>query len=196
MKKEDYLKLGAEEELAAKLAEASAEELKGFIPKARFDEVNNQLKAQKDLVADREKQIEALEGASGDAEKYKKDLEDLKAQIAKEKEEAERKAKEAEIEADYKNRFNGLAGENKWRDELTEKAVYAAFKEALADENNKGKGDREIFEALTKDKNYWENPNPMDMTGLGNGNTGGSVSEADILRLMGMPDEVIKELNN
>lgn len=196
MKKEDFLKLGAEEELAAKLAEASAEELKGFIPKVRFDEVNNQLKAQKDLVADREKQIEALEGASGDAEKYKKDLEDLKAQIAKEKEEAERKAKEAEIEADYKNRFNGLAGENKWRDELTEKAVYAAFKEALADENNKGKGDREIFEALTKDKNYWENPNPMDMTGLGNGNTGGSVSEADILRLMGMPDEVIKELNN
>lgn len=194
MKKEDFLKLGAEEELAGKLAEASAEELKGFIPKSRFDEVNTQLKAQKDLVAERDKQIEALEGASGNAEKYKKDLEDLKAQIAKEKEEAERKAKEAEIEAEYKTRFSGLAGENKWRDELTEKAVYAAFKEALADENNKGKGDKEIFEALTKDKNYYENPNPIDMKGMGSNKTAGNASELQILKVMGVPEKEAKEL--
>ena len=40
MKKEDFLKLGLTEELAVKAAEASTEELKGFIPKNRFDEVN------------------------------------------------------------------------------------------------------------------------------------------------------------
>ena len=194
MKKEDFIKHGADEDLAGKLAEASAEELKGFIPKSRFDEVNNQLKAQKDLVAERDKQLEALDTASGDAEKYKKELEDLKAQIASEKEEAKRKAEAAKIEAEYKERFTGLVGEKKWRDELTEKAVYSAFKEALADESNKGKGDKEIFEELTKDRNYYENPNPLDMSGMGGIKTGGGASEADILRIMGVPPEGVKEL--
>ena len=41
MKKEDFVKLGMDEELAAKCEAASLEELKGFIPKSRFDEVNN-----------------------------------------------------------------------------------------------------------------------------------------------------------
>ena len=196
MKKEDFIKHGADEDLAGKLAEASAEELKGFIPKSRFDEVNNQLKAQKDLVAERDKQLEALDTASGDAEKYKKELEDLKAQIASEKEEAKRKAEAAKIEAEYKERFTGLVGDKKWRDELTEKAVYSAFKEALADEANKGKGDKEIFEELTKDRNYYENPNPLDMSGMGGIKTGGGASEADILRIMGVSPEGIKELTN
>jgi len=39
MKKEEFVKLGVEEELAAKLETASQDELKGYIPKARFDEV-------------------------------------------------------------------------------------------------------------------------------------------------------------
>ena len=195
MKKEDFIKLGADEDLAGKLGEASAEELKGFIPKSRFDEVNNQLKAQKDLVAERDKQLEALDTASGDAEKYKKELEDLKAQIASEKEETKRKAEAARIESEYKERFSGLVGDKKWRDELTEKAVYSAFKEALADEANKGKGDKEIFEELTRDRNYYENPNPLDMSGMGSIKTGGG-SEADVLRIMGVSPEGIKELTN
>lgn len=37
-KKEEFVKLGLDEETAAKCEAASAEELKGFIPKARFDE--------------------------------------------------------------------------------------------------------------------------------------------------------------
>ena len=40
MKKEEFVKLGIDEELAKKAEAASQEELKGFIPKARFDEVN------------------------------------------------------------------------------------------------------------------------------------------------------------
>lgn len=40
MKKDDLVKLGLDEAVAAKAAEAFAEELRGYIPKARFDEVN------------------------------------------------------------------------------------------------------------------------------------------------------------
>ena len=47
MKKDELIKLGLTEELAAKVESASAEELKGFIPKSRFDEVNTDLKRAK-----------------------------------------------------------------------------------------------------------------------------------------------------
>lgn len=60
MKKEDLLKLGLDEEAAQKVAEASAEELKGFIPKQRFDEVNESNKTLKADLADRDKQLEEL----------------------------------------------------------------------------------------------------------------------------------------
>ena len=38
MKKEELVKLGLTEEDAEKVAKASEEELKGFVPKSRFDE--------------------------------------------------------------------------------------------------------------------------------------------------------------
>ena len=37
MKKDEFVKLGIDEETAKKCEAASLEELKGFIPKARFD---------------------------------------------------------------------------------------------------------------------------------------------------------------
>lgn len=77
MKKEDFLKLGVEEELAGKLAEASAAELKGFIPKSRFDEVNGELKGLKETVAERDKQLEELKKSSGDNEALKQQIADL-----------------------------------------------------------------------------------------------------------------------
>lgn len=60
MKKEDLVKLGLDEETAKKVADASAEELKGFIPKQRFDEVNESNKTLKATVAERDKQLEEL----------------------------------------------------------------------------------------------------------------------------------------
>lgn len=44
MKKEELVAMGLSEEHALKVTEAWAESLKGFIPKTRFDEVNEQLK--------------------------------------------------------------------------------------------------------------------------------------------------------
>lgn len=60
MKKEDFLKLGLSEEQATKAAEVSAEELKGFIPKSRFDEVNEVKKRLEEDLKKRDQQLEEL----------------------------------------------------------------------------------------------------------------------------------------
>lgn len=77
MKKEDFVKLGVAEDLALNCEKASAEELKGFIPKARFDEVNNEKKTLEAAVADRDKQLETLKNSTGDVESLKKQITDL-----------------------------------------------------------------------------------------------------------------------
>lgn len=82
MKKEDFLKLGVSEDLAAKCESASAEELKGFIPKARFDEVNSEKKSLEASVSERDKQLEELKKSSGDNADLKKQIEALQQQNA------------------------------------------------------------------------------------------------------------------
>ena len=75
MKKEELVKLGLTEEDAEKVAKASEEELKGFVPKARFDEVNEAKKHAEESVKERDKQIEGLKTSAGDAEKLKEQIE-------------------------------------------------------------------------------------------------------------------------
>lgn len=77
MKKEELVKLGLDDETAGKVAAASAEELKGYIPKARFDEVNTAKNQAEEQVKERDKQIEGLKSSAGDAESLKKQIETL-----------------------------------------------------------------------------------------------------------------------
>lgn len=137
--------------------------------KADLEKANGTLKEYETTIADLKKSAEGNED-------FKKKFEELEQRIADEKAEAEKKAKAEAEEAEYSNRFKTVVGEQKWRDELTEKAVYAEFKTALQDEANKGKGDKDILAALTQDRNYWENPNqPANMAGMGtNVNTNGA----------------------
>lgn len=91
MTKEEFIALGLTDEQATKAAAASAEELKGFIPKARFDEVND---AKKQAEKDRDTvsgQLEDLKKSAGDNEALKKQIETLQGEnkAAKEKYEAE-----------------------------------------------------------------------------------------------------------
>jgi len=85
------LKLGLTEEQAEKAAAASAEELKGFIPKVRFDEVNDSKKQLEQDIKTRDEQLEALK---------KIDVEGLKAQI--EKLQGENKAAKEKYETELK----------------------------------------------------------------------------------------------
>jgi len=85
MKKEDLIKLGLTEEQAEKVAELFAEELKGFIPKFRFDEVNEAKKKLEEELKNRDKQLEELkkidvEGLKAEIEKLQKENQDAKKQ--------------------------------------------------------------------------------------------------------------------
>ena len=78
MKKEDLLKLeGMTEDLATKIAEQSAEELKGMIPKARLDEVIAERDNAKKDHADVLKQLGALQKETGDVQSLKDKIQEL-----------------------------------------------------------------------------------------------------------------------
>lgn len=100
MNKDQFIALGLTEEQAEKAAAASAEELKGFIPKARFDEVNTAKKKAEDDLKDRDKQLEDLKKSSGDSEALKQQIEKLQ---------GENKAAQEKYEADMKELRLGTA---------------------------------------------------------------------------------------
>lgn len=77
MKKEDFVAIGISEDLAEKAASASAEELKGLVPRDRLNEAiqeRDQLKAAK-LQA--ETDLEELKKSAGDNEALQKQITDL-----------------------------------------------------------------------------------------------------------------------
>lgn len=78
MKKEELMKLeGMTEELATKIAEMSAEELKGTIPKTRLDEVIAERDNFKNSHADVLKQLGALQKETGDVQSLKDKIQEL-----------------------------------------------------------------------------------------------------------------------
>ena len=91
MNKEELLKLGLSEEQAEKVLSANAEQLKGFIPKSRFDEVDNTKKQLEKDLKDRDVQLENLKNSSGDVETMKLTIDNLQRdnKVAKDNFEAE-----------------------------------------------------------------------------------------------------------
>ena len=91
MNKEELLKLGLSEEQIEKVLSVNAEQLKGFIPKSRFDEVNNTKKQLEKDLKDRDVQLENLKNSSGDVETMKQTIENLQRdnKVAKDNFEAE-----------------------------------------------------------------------------------------------------------
>lgn len=187
MKREDIKKIfpdATEEQLKGLLDINTADigKAKGELETVRADleKANGTLKEYETTIADMKKSAEGNED-------FKKKFEDLEQRIADEKAEAEKKAKEEAEEAEYSNRFKTVVGEQKWRDELTEKAVYAEFKTALQDEANKGKGDKDILAALTQDKEYFaKDPARVPAFSRGTGFAGGGVDDAAVRAAMGL----------
>ena len=78
MKKEELMKLeGMTEELATKIAEQSAEELKGMIPKSRLDEVIAERDNAKKEHGEVLKQLGALQKETGDVQSLKDKIQEL-----------------------------------------------------------------------------------------------------------------------
>lgn len=187
MKREDIKKIfpdATEEQLKGLLDINTADigKAKGELEtvKADLEKANGTVKEYETTIADMKKSAEGNED-------FKKKFEDLEQRIADEKAEAEKKAKEEAEEAEYSNRFKTVVGEQKWRDALTEKAVYAEFKTALQDETNKGKGDKDILAALTQDKEYFaKDPARVPAFSKGTGFAGGGVDDAAVRAAMGL----------
>lgn len=155
--KTEFLKgLGIEDDAIAKIMAENGKDIEK--EKAKAADLNSKLEEANKKVSSYEATISELKKSAEGNEDFKKKFEDLEQKIAEERAAAEKKAKEEAEEADFSNRFKTVVGEQKWRDELTEKAVYSEFKTALKNEANKGKGDKDILEALTKDKGYFSDP--------------------------------------
>ena len=162
----------------------NAELGKRFVAKADF---NGKLEEIRGLQAEKTEltgKIQELSEKSETADDYKKQLEDLKAEIkAKEdsaKAEAEDKALTDAIEAVF--------GDKKFTSDYVRTGLISDMKTEIAKPENKGKGYSEIFDALTKDKDgIFANPNPPgEMPGFGD------IKEitTDMARsVMGLPNE-------
>lgn len=80
MKREDFIALGIDEELASKCEKASSEELKNYVPYERFKELVDEKNKLKTDIADRDKQFEALKNSTGDVEAMKEQIATLQAE--------------------------------------------------------------------------------------------------------------------
>lgn len=153
MKKEEFIALGISEEAAEKAANASAEELKGYVPKARFDEVNEAKKAAENTVKERDKQLEDLKKSTGDAEALQKQIEELQESnkvAAQEHEKAMKQLKRESID-------NQLLSEAGAKNAKAVVALMEALDEKMDDETYKAERLKQIA-AVQKDNDYLFNP--------------------------------------
>lgn len=97
MKKEDLVKLGLDEATAQKVAAASEEELKGFVPKVQLDEAMEAKKTLDSQIKDRDKQLETLKKSTGDAAELQKKIEELQTANKTAKTDYETKLKDVQL---------------------------------------------------------------------------------------------------
>ena len=133
-----------------------------YVDKGKYDSDTNKLL---DDLAEAKNTIASLEASKGDVDALQAELDRYK-QAEAEREKAEREATEA---AKLLERFNAVKGENQFSSDYAEKGVLEAFRNALADPQNIGRGDAELFADLTRDKEgVFASKNPsVNMGGIG-----------------------------
>lgn len=119
----------------------------------KVDKLDGQLQTANNTITDLTNKVKDFENVDikGLQDTIKKYEDDEKA-----RKDADDKAKALQS---LKDRFAPLRGDKKFLNEGTEQWIFSEFEKALSLDENKGKGDAEIFEAITKDKNIYENPN-------------------------------------
>lgn len=150
MRKEEFVKLGIDEETAKKLEAASLEELKGYIPKSRFDEVNNEKKKLELDVRDRDGQLEKLKNSSGDIEALKNEIAELQ-KANKEKDDAHR-AEIKQLKID--NAIEAALTSANAKNNIAVKALLKDLDKAELEEDGTIKGLAKQIEALQKSDSY------------------------------------------
>ena len=119
--------------------------------KAKVTALEADLKEAKETIDKTNTEFEALKSSNAGAEEYKAKYEALVADNeAKAKQaEADRMAKEKA--EGYDKRFDAVVGDKKFSHDAVRADYRRKFESALAEKENEGKSDADIFHALTKD---------------------------------------------
>ena len=151
--------------------------------KGNLEAVQTELDNAKTKIGEYETEIGNLKESLGDAEALQKKIDDLQADIDARKQADEAAAAENVL----KGRFDTVCGEAKFLNDFTRSGLYDEFKTALSDEANIGKSDKDIYEAITKEKENIFMPEggiPSVVSSTG-GDT--PTSDADVREIMGLP---------
>ena len=128
------------------------------IGKAKGDaaKLQSDLDAANAALKEAQNTITALEAAKGNAEELQKQIDEYKA--ADDKRKADEKA--AAERAELMERMDAVMDGRKFIHDRMRDLVAEDFAAALKDKANRGKADKEVFDAVTLDKGYFASQNP------------------------------------
>lgn len=148
------------EEIKKIFPEATDEQLKAVMDlngsdiereKSKYAELETDLKRKKEDFDKLNGEFESLKTANASGEDWKKKFEALQTEIDEKERQAEADRKLQERNADIERRFTAVLGDKKFNHDAIRESYVKKFGEALESDEYKGKGDKDIFHALTKD---------------------------------------------
>lgn len=154
-----------------------------YVAKGKYDsdlkKARDDLKTAKDTIA-------TLEANKGDTDALQAELDKYKqADEARQKAEQEAAAHAALVE-----RFGKVKGDREFSSKFAEAGLLDEFNKAINDPANTGKGDKELFDALTKDAaGIWKNPQqePVKVPGVKGSWADADNKERMMRQAMGLP---------
>lgn len=156
-----------------------------YVAKGKYDA---DVKKARDELKTAKETISTLEANKGDTEALQAELDKYR-----QADEARRKAEqEAAAHAALVERFDKVKGDRKFSSEYAESGLLDAFNKAISDPANTGKGDKELFDALTKDAaGLFKNPQqePVKVPGVTGSWADADNSERMMRKVMGLPPE-------
>ena len=161
MKREFLKELGLEDETINKIMAEHGKDIESY--KTRLADTEQKLTGSQGQVIQYETKIAELEKLTAGNAELKRQLDTLNAQIAADREAAQK----AQADKELTDKVIAAFGDRKFVNAYTRDAMVAEVKAALAKAENAGRGIGEIFAELTKDKDgIFANPNPADMPGM------------------------------
>ena len=163
-----------------KLADLTSGE---YVSKGKYD---SDIKKERDKAKEAAETIKQLQDSMGDVDGMKAKLEEYqKADEARQKAEQEAAAHAALVE-----RFGKVKGDREFSSKFAEAGLLDEFNKAINDHANTGKGDKELFDALTKDAaGIWKNPQQEKVKIDGVNNTPGVKYTREQIRAM-TPEQI------
>lgn len=163
-----------------KLADLTSGE---YVAKGKYD---SDIKKERDKAKEAAETIKQLQDSMGDVDGMKAKLEEYqKADEARQKAEQEAAAHAALVD-----RFGKVKGDREFSSKFAEAGLLDEFNKAIKDPANTGKGDKEIFDALTKDAaGLFKNPQQEPVKIAGVNTAPGAKYTADQIRAM-TPEQI------